>query len=633
MTVMDRSALRVTAIYALLGVAWVAASVGLVALSADGVEWFSFLALAVLWLAATAGVLYYVVRLELGREEERESPRAERYRALVERSAEIILVLGQRGRVHYASPNIREVLGHLVDPAVATESILDFIHPEDRRKVLRALVDVRGSDREGISCEFRLRHRDGSYRYFEAWGRDLLNDPEVGGILVTLRDVTPRKRFESEIQQLAFYDPLTGLANRRFFNEHGSQSLALARRRNQPLAVLYVDLDRFKIVNDTLGHDAGDDLLKQVAVALEKSVRETDIVARIGGDEFAVLLSEVRDTTAAGRVATRAVASMPSGISREGHEITVSASVGIAMYPEDGDDLEALLQAADLAMYRAKSERSGLQFYRPELRGLMQQQMRMEADLRRAFEHHEFDLHYQPVHSLVTGDLVGAEALSRWRHLSRGLVQASDFIQLAEQTGLISSLDRWAIGAALQHRRSLLGSDWKGWISVNLAPRTMADPAFIPFVRDALETSDVPPGSLVLEIGEEAAMHDPDATADLLWELKSMGAVIALDDFGLGTSSLTHLKRFPVDILKLGPDFVAGIGTDSPDEHMVRATISIAHGIHAKVLAKGVERDEQAEWLREAGCDFVQGYLVGRPVPPEHLRSSGAENADVAAEG
>lgn len=617
----ERSALRITAIYALLGIAWILASIALISFGVGAGDQLVYLVLGLLWLAGTAAVLYFLIQLELGQNRRAPAQRdLDRFRALVERGGEMVLVLGPRGQVEYASSNVRDVLGHPVDPElIGQERMTDFIHVDDRRKALRALADVRRANGDAISCELRVHHRDGSVRYFDAWGRGLLDDPEVQGILVTLRDITPRKRFESEIQELAYYDALTEVANRRFFFEHGAQSIAMAKRHKESLAVVYIDLDRFKLVNDTLGHEAGDTLLRDVARGLRRSIRETDVVARMGGDEFAVLLTDVRDSAAAGRAAGRIMANLPGDAQRNGRAVAVGISMGIAMYPDDGADLEALLKCADLAMYRAKSDHSGMQFFRPELRGMMQQQMRLEADLRRAFEHHEFDLHYQPIHSLVSGEFVGAEALSRWRHLSRGIVQASDFIQLAEHAGLITSLDRWAVGAALRHREEMNRNGWHGWVAVNLSPQTVRDPGFVAFVRTALENTDLPPGSLVLEISESAAMQDAGATADLLWELKSLGVAIALDDFGTGPSSLSQLKRFPVDILKLDHGFTSGIGTDSPDEQMVRGTIAIAHGIHAKVLAKGVEKDEQVEWLRDAGCEYVQGFLVGRPVPMAQL--------------
>ncbi|MEJ2679157.1 MAG: EAL domain-containing protein, partial [Gemmatimonadota bacterium] len=606
-----------------LGSAWILASIALISFGVGAGDQLVYLGLGLLWLAGTAAVLYFLIQLELGQNRRAPAQRdLDRFRALVERSGEIVLVLGPRGHVEWASSNVRDVLGHPVDPnAVAQERLTDFIHADDRRKALRALADARRAGRDGITCELRVHHRDGSVRFFDAWGRDLLDDPDVHGILVTLRDITPRKRFESEIEQLAYYDGLTEVANRRFFFEHGAQSLAMAKRHAQSAAVVYLDLDRFKLVNDALGHEAGNALLRDVAHAVRHSIRETDVVARMGGDEFAVLLTDVRDSAAAGRAAGRIMANLPGTAQRNGNAVAVATSMGIAMYPDDGSDLESLLKCADLAMYRAKSDRSGMQFFRPELRGLMQQQMRLEADLRRAFEHHEFDLHYQPIHSLATGELVGAEALSRWRNLSRGIVQAADFIQLAEHAGLITSLDRWAVGAALHHRQQMEQSGWRGWVAVNLSPQTVRDPGFVAFVRSALENADLSPGSLVLEIGEAAAMRDADATADLLWELKSLGVAIALDDYGTGPSSLSQLKRFPVDILKLDAGFTSGIGTDSPDEEMVRGTIAIAHGIHAKVLAKGVEKDEQVEWLRDAGCEYVQGFLVGRPVPMAQLQT------------
>jgi EAL domain-containing protein (putative c-di-GMP-specific phosphodiesterase class I) len=270
-------------------------------------------------------------------------------------------------------------------------------------------------------------------------------------------------------------------------------------------------------------------------------------------------------------------------------------------------------------MYRAKTDESGMQFYRPELRSMMLEQMRLEQDMRQALEHHEFHLHYQPVYSLMTGEMVGAEALSRWRHFTRGVVAASEFIALAERSGLIRSLDRWAIARAIHQRKTMLDGDWVGWVAVNLSPQSITDPDLPAYIRETLDAAHLAPGSLVLELPEGAVVKDAAAAADFMWELKNTGAAIALDDFGVGAASFAQLKRLPIDILKLSHEFVRGIGGDDGDEHLVEATISIAHGIRAKVLAKGVEQDNQVEWLRDAGCDFIQGYLMGAPMSAEDL--------------
>ncbi len=543
------------------------------------------------------------------------------YRALVEHGDEAHVVVHEDGDIAFASPNTEHVLGVDADRLEAEGGLLDLVADRNRRRALQAFARVRRKHGGSTSFEVAGRRPDGSECHIMVRAVNLTGSPVVGGILLVLRDITPRKTFETEIQHLAYYDALTGLANRRFFLEQGEKAISMARRHKEPLAVLYMDLDRFKQVNDTLGHEKGDELLKDVAAALEESLRDTDVIARLGGDEFAVVLTEVRDEEAAGRVAHRILDNMPASVVEQGHEIPVGASLGVAMFPEDAENLEALLKAADMAMYRAKTTESGIHFYRPELRQVLAEHLRMEADMRQALEHHEFHLHYQPVFNIMTGEMAGAEALSRWRHFTRGMVAASEFIQLAEKTGLIRSLDRWAVARAVHQRTTQLDGGWRGWVAVNLSPHSLQDPGLADYIRETMGAAGLEPGSLVLELPEGAVFDNAGQAADLMWELKNTGAAIALDDYGAGATPLRDLKRLPIDILKLHPDFIAGIGSDETDEHVVEATIAIAHGIRAKVLAKGVERDEQVDWLRQSGCDFIQGYLVGAPMPAEELSS------------
>ena len=579
------------------------------------------IAAAVLWLGGLA-LLWVLFRREA--ERTRTAIHAERaagelFRALVDRGGEAYMVLEPSGDVRFMSANVARVMG--AEPRQLEENggLLDVVRQPDRRRALQALSRIRKDAGSSTSLELRAWHPDGSESFLEVRLTNLIDNPAVGGILVAMRDITPRKTFETEIQHLAYYDALTGLANRRFFFEQGAKALSMAKRHRLPAAVLYIDLDRFKQVNDTLGHEGGDALLKQVADALRNSLRETDVVARLGGDEFAVILTEVRDVDAAARVSRRILENMPDSAVTEGHEVPVGASIGVAMFPDDSEELEELLKAADLSMYRAKSDETGIQFYRPELRNAILDQMRLEQDMKRALEHHEFHLHYQPVFHLMTGEMAGAEALSRWRHFTRGMVAASEFIQLAERAGLIRSLDRWAVARAIHQRKTLMDGGWTGWVAVNLSPHSLGDPGLAAFIRETLAEAELEPGALVLELPEAAVLDDVDAAADLMWELKNTGAAIALDDYGSGTTSFTHLRRLPIDILKLSGDFIRNIGTDNGDERVVEGTIAIARGIRAKVLAKGVERDEQVEWLRETGCDFIQGYLMGAPVPAEDL--------------
>jgi diguanylate cyclase (GGDEF)-like protein/PAS domain S-box-containing protein len=576
---------------------------------------------AVLWLGGAGAIWLFHLRdlrrAEGRAAEERDAHRL--YRTLIEHGAEAHIVVSADGGVRYASPNVTAVLGIDRERLEDRGGLIDLVRPSDRHRALKAYARLRRVPGAATSLEVGARHPDGAECFLDVHATNLADSPEVGGILVTIRDITPRKTFETEIQHLAYYDPLTGLANRRFLFEQGTTTLSMARRRGTAAAIFYIDLDGFKDINDQLGHEQGDRLLEQVAEALRTGVREADIVARVGGDEFAVVLSEVADANAAGRVADRLRRRIPHRIDADGPVLDVAASVGVAVFPEDGEGLEPLLKAADLAMHQAKAEGTGLQFYRAGLRAALEDQLRMEEDLRVALEQHEFQLHYQPVFHLASGEMAGAEALSRWRHVSRGLVAATEFIRLAERSGLIRSLDRWAIARAIQQWAAQRADDrWPGWVSVNLSPLSVSDPELPSYIRRALEAADLPPGALVLELPAASVSPDAASAADLMWKLKNTGAAIALDDFGTGRTSLSQLKELPIDILKLHPDFIAGIG-ESADEELLEATISIAHGVRARVLAKGVETEKQAAWLRSTGCDFIQGFLLGGPVPPESL--------------
>jgi diguanylate cyclase (GGDEF)-like protein/PAS domain S-box-containing protein len=585
---------------------------------------------AVFWLGGLSA-LWLLHRREVRRGEaelERERAGSDLYRHVIEHGTETYLVLDHGGRLRFASPGLARRLD--VDPEWldGEHGAMELIRASDRRRAAQEFAKIRRQPGASVTLEVGLERHDGREACLEIRATNLIDEPSVGGILLGLREITARRTFEGDFEHLAYYDALTGLANRRLFFEQGRQALEMARRRNQPACVLSIDLDRFKQVNDLLGHDAGDALLGQVADGFRRSLREADIVARLGGDEFAVVLTEVRDVQAAGRAAHRILDAMPLSAVAGGHEVPVAASVGLALFPDDGEDLETLLKAADTAMIQAKTESLGIQYYRPALREVLGDRLRLEQDMRRALERHEFQLHYQPVFQLETGTMVGAEALSRWRHFTRGMVAAAEFIELAETSGLIRSLDRWAIARAVHQRMVGLETAFPGWVAVNLSPQSLADTGLPAYVREVLEQSGMEPGSLVLEVPESAVGMDPGGVADLLWRLKDTGAAIALDDFGAGSTSFGHLKGMPIDIVKLEPDLAASIGRGESDERVLEGAISIARGLRARVLAKGVERADQVEWLREAGCDFIQGYFMSRPVPAEDLADAGRTPAN-----
>jgi len=427
-----------------------------------------------------------------------------------------------------------------------------------------------------------------------------------------------------EIQRTAYYDPLTGLPGRHFLREIAEATMARAHRVGMGMALVILDLDRFQEINDALGAPSGDLLLKKVGERLQADLRAGDMVCRLGGDEFALLVSDV-NVGGVAEVAKRILLSFGEPFELPGHrqKVYVQASLGVALYPEDGADLEELMHAADVALRRAKQEDSGFAFYRPDYDHHTQDRLALQAALHQALKEDDLTLHYQSILDLQTGALDRAEALLRWYRVGE-MVMPGAFIPLAEESGLIQSLDRFVL------RRATLEAVRLGLqISVNLSPKSLHAPEVVEWVRQALEESGLEPARLCLEITEVALRGDSGASTlqtereqaiANLKALRALGVRIALDDFGSGYSWLSCLKHTPVDLLKMAPTFVAGIGKDPRDEEMIRSLIALGHGLGLKVLAEGVETPEQLAWLREAGCDLAQGYGVARPVPLEILR-------------
>jgi len=430
-----------------------------------------------------------------------------------------------------------------------------------------------------------------------------------------------RRRAEELVQHLAFHDALTGLANRSLLIDRLSTALAQARRSGQTLAVLFLDLDGLKIVNDTLGHATGDSVLRSVADQLQRLVREADTVAREGGDEFVLLLPAIAEAEDAVEAARRILERLREPTVLEEREFTITGSIGIALYPHDGAEPEALLRSADLAMYRAK-ERGGndYQICTPAIHASIVERMDLESDLRRALQEGEFVLHYQPQVDLRTGRVCGVEALLRWQHPERGLVLPAEFIPLAEKTGLIPRLGEWVLRTAC--------AQYKAWqeaglrctsVAVNVSPRQLQQPDLIDTVAQVLQETGLGASSLRLEITESAVMRDVEMAVNFLRDLRGMGVEISVDDFGTGYSSLSHLKRLPIDEVKIDRSFVQGVPADLDDAAIVTAIIGLAESLNLRVVAEGVETSEQLAFLKEHGCHIMQGYLFARPVPARGL--------------
>ena len=424
---------------------------------------------------------------------------------------------------------------------------------------------------------------------------------------------------EERFRHLAYHDPLTGLPNRALLNDHGVRALGRARRGRNHVAILFIDLDRFKTINDSLGHSVGDALLQEVAQRIRHTVREIDTVARMGGDEFVVLLTDLADPAAAGGVAQHILESLSKVTIIEGHPLHVTPSIGLSLFPDDGSDFDELLKYADAAMYRAKENgRNGYQFFTSEINALAHGRLTVETGLRRALENHEFELHYQPQIAIDGGAVIGAEVLLRWRHPQRGLIMPDEFIPIAEDTGLIVPIGEWVLRTACAQF-----SEWQRRglppfrLAINLSARQLRQKNLSSIMRDILATYSINPADLELEITETSLMQNTDGAAVALQELKSLGVKLSLDDFGTGYSSLSYLRRFPIDTLKIDRSFVRNISTDPGDAVLVRAIIDLAHSLGMSTVAEGVETSEQLYFLRSNDCNFAQGYFIGKPLMAE----------------
>ncbi len=450
---------------------------------------------------------------------------------------------------------------------------------------------------------------------------------EVTELADGFNDMTARLRelYES-LERMAFTDALTGLPNRSLFHDRLQQTILAAKREVKPFALLIMDLDRFKDINDTLGHHIGDLLLTQVAQRLRTKLRASDTVARMGGDEFAVLLPAV-DAKHAGMASRMLLQALRAPFTVEEHNLSVGASIGIALYPENGVDASVLMQRADVAMYAAKSSGNGFSFYNPAVDQNYPTRLTLLSDLRLAVEHEQFELYYQPIVNLATSKVTGIEALARWRHPRDGVLLPDSFIPLLEQSGLIRGLMPWVVSEALKraHALQLAGSPLT--VSINLSMRDLQDPYIVESFAEQLEAYQVAAGSIVLEITESAVMTDAARTHELLSKLSGMGLKIAIDDFGTGYSSLTYLKKLPVNTLKIDKSFVIGMTTDENDAAIVRTSIDLAHNLGLKVVAEGVETEAALKQLKALGCDLVQGHYIGRPLPHAELEMWLAQSA------
>ncbi len=474
--------------------------------------------------------------------------------------------------------------------------------------------------------DLELRHQaeDGRLTYLSLTGLPAYTEAgEFRGYRGIGRDITERKLSEEHIQYLATHDSLTNLPNRFMFSKLLNQAIESARRHHRKLAVLFIDLDRFKNINDTLGHGAGDQLLMEIARRLTACLRASDLVGRLGGDEFVILLPEIEDTGQAVKVAQKILAASLEPVAIQGQECRVTASVGICFYPDDAQDEQSLMKNADIAMYRAKEEgKNTYQFYSPDIKARSLERLMLENNLRQALERNEFFLHYQAKRNLKTGEVAGVEALVRWQHPELGVISPAQFIPLAEETGLIVMIGRWVLKTACAQNVAWLAQGLPPvCMAVNLSARQFFDEHLIDDVAATLQETGMPPELLEMEITEGMVMQDAERAIRILSAIKALGVRLAIDDFGVGYSSLAQIKRFPIDTLKVDSSFIRDIPANPEDRAITEAIIAMGKTLSLTVIAEGVETEEQESFLRDHACDQSQGYYFSRPITPEEFES------------
>jgi len=548
-------------------------------------------------------------------------------------------VVSMKGAVLFASRH-HTLLAGVADNLASIQTEAD-LYPAIVQQRVAALwqssIDV---DSEQL-WELSAKHKDGSLHHYHmrrfylqasavlSEGGGLEDSTKEATVVYTIGvDVTDHKNAESSLRDhkthinyVTFHDPLTGLANRSLFYDRMHKSISRAKRAKTSLAIMLLDLDRFKNVNDSLGHDAGDAYLKQVARHLLDELRDTDTVARLGGDEFVVVLENVNNSDSIDNIAQKVLECLAQPVSIQGHEIACTASIGISVFPNDGDSIDQLLKHADTAMYRAKAAgKNRYQFYVRAMSDTAVNYLLLENDLRRAIEQNDLCLYYQPQIDLNTGKIIGLEALVRWQHKDRGLVSPIHFIPLAEETGLIEPLGAWVLEHACERFQFWLEQGLNmGKIAVNLSTRQFRQESFEDSVRSILAFTGLPAEYLELEITESSAMENAANTIDMLKCLSEMGLSLAIDDFGTGYSSLAYLQRFPIQKLKIDRSFINDIDSSAQESAIAKSIIDLAHNMSLQVIAEGVERPTQSRWLNERGCDQVQGFYYSKPLSEEQL--------------
>jgi diguanylate cyclase (GGDEF)-like protein/PAS domain S-box-containing protein len=552
-----------------------------------------------------------------------------RLAALVQHSSDVILVLASDMGVEYASPSVRQVLGYEVSDFVGRR-LSDYVPDEDRVLVASALGGLLArTPGPSEAFEFRIRHRDGRLLHTECLFTNLLEHVAVGGIVINLRDMTERKQFEEQLTYQAFHDPVTDLANGALFRDRVEHALRRRGEDSRSLAVLFLDLDDFKIINDTFGHDAGDRALQTISTRLRSALRESDTAARVGGDEFAVLLEGVAHETDVSEIVAELLEIISAPMWLDGREASVECSIGIVVARSAGDmgpptTVDELLRNADVAMYQAKTaDGNTFRHFRPEMHETVVAQLALRADLKAAIAANELTLAYQPIFELEADKITGYEALLRWEHAVRGSVPPATFIPVAEDSGLIVTLGRWVLERACADAVAFQQDEpypQHRVVSVNISAQQLARVEIVDEVRNALRSSGLDPHCLMLEMTESLLISDVELAIERLGALRKLGVRIAIDDFGTGYSSLSYILQLPIDVLKIDKRFIDSVDGDDRESRLTAAIIGLARVLDLRCIAEGIERPAQTARLKELGCDYAQGFLLGRPMSSDALQ-------------
>jgi diguanylate cyclase (GGDEF)-like protein/PAS domain S-box-containing protein len=562
------------------------------------------------------------VRMEISRTNSR-------FQALVENSYDITTLIDQHGVITYQSPSIEHILGY-VNGETLGAYCLDLVHPDDLPSVSDDFGRLLASSGTNVVAEYRIRNRDGWWVWVESTGRNLLEDPEIGSVLVNTRDVTERKELEQFLTYQAHHDPLTGIGNRQLLLDHLEGVFSDVTPADTPVTLLILDLTRFKTINDLFGHMEGDRVLKQVARRITDATLDARCVARLGGDEFAILYTS-HPCDQAESLARRLSNDLNDLPVTGGQSIPVTCRIGVASQCRSESSVEELLQCADLALLSAKqSSTEKIAIYQSDIRETVLERIQIEADLRGIIDRGELTVYFQPIISLETGLITGAEALARWRHPTRGLIPPDEFIPLAEESGLIRAIGTEVLRQTcteIHHWDSVNQNHFAMKVGINLSATELTDPELLSTMRGTLEECNIDPSRIVLEITESTVIIRSDLVRQRLADLRSLGIVLAVDDFGTGYSSLAYLTRLPFDILKIDRAFIQDLGNVPTNRQILATIVNLAEHLGLDVVAEGVESAEQLAMIQSLNFAFLQGYFIAQPMPAEQFRAFYAENS------